>query len=647
LYAKNELLCDQTFGGQHYLNMCGIVGYISPKNFVGSFDREDILKRMCEAIVHRGPDEQGTVVRGRAALGMRRLSIIDLKTGQQPIFTNDGCLAIVFNGEIYNYLELKGDLESKGYRFKTNSDTETILYAFKEYGHACVKHLRGMFAFAIWDFEKEELFLARDRVGKKPLFYALAGDGSFIFSSELKSLVLFPGLERTIDPVALDAYLTFGYVPEHLCIFNKFKKLEPGHFLVLAKDNVSKKRYWNLPEEKLEGRSEVMIAEELVERIREAVKVRLISEVPLGAFLSGGIDSSAVVAMMAELSDAPVKTFSIGFHEDSYNELDYARRAARHFKTDHHEFILTPKLANIVDEVAWHFDEPFADSSALPTFMVAKLAREHVTVVLSGDGGDELFGGYTRYKTALGRQWARKLPKLIRDRMADVANFLPHSARGKNYLYNISQDHLGQYIDLISLFNRPQRTMLYSKEFSRKLIEKDFGTERDFYNIAGTERTTDLLGPLMSLDFKTYLPSDIMVKVDRMTMANSLEARSPLLDQELIEFAAQIPSDLKLKNRETKYVLKKALEGIVPNEILYREKQGFGIPIEAWINRELREEIRETLLDKNSLGSELFDRSYIEVLLAEHSTGRRDHSHAIWALFMLEKWEHCYRGMLC
>ncbi|MBK9165445.1 MAG: asparagine synthase (glutamine-hydrolyzing) [Acidobacteria bacterium] len=624
--------------------MCGIAGFISRKTGEERYEREELLDAMCRAIAHRGPDDQGTVVRGRAALGMRRLAIIDLATGQQPIFSEDNRLAIVFNGEIYNYLDLKAELESKGYRFRTNSDTETILHAFEEYGAECVDHLRGMFAIAIWNFESEELFLARDRVGKKPLFYGTAGDGAFIFGSELKSLVLHPGIDRTIDPEALDAYLAFGYVPEHLCIFGAIKKLEPGHTLLLAKGKISTRRYWKLPEDRVEGRSDDEIAEELVERLREAVRVRLISEVPLGAFLSGGIDSSAVVGMMAELSDGPVKTFSIGFNEDSFNELEYARRAARHFKTDHHEFIVTPELVDTVDDIAWHFDEPFADSSALPTFMVAKLAREHVTVVLSGDGGDELFGGYTRYKTALGRQWARRLPHFLRQAIAAAAIRLPHSARGKNYLYNIAQDHIGRYIDLVSVINRPQRQMLYSEDLRRQLNGKNGGPEEKFSEISGSRGTADLLGPLMALDFKTYLPSDIMVKVDRMTMANSLEARSPLLDQELIEFAAGIPSDLKLKGGETKYILKKALGGFVPKEILYREKQGFGVPIEAWINRELRDDIRETLLDKNSLGRKLFDRLYIEVLLGEHSSGRRDHSHAIWALFMLEKWQERYQG---
>lgn len=599
---------------------------------------------MCEAIAHRGPDDQGTAVMGRAALGMRRLAIIDLVTGQQPMFSGDKRYAIVFNGEIYNYRELKADLESRGYQFRTNSDTETILHAFEAYGVDCVKRLRGMFAFAIWDSVEEVLFLARDRVGKKPLFYGTADDGAFIFGSELKSVVLYPETDRTIDPEALDAYLTFGYVPENLCIFGAIKKLEPGYTLLLAKGKISAKRYWKLPEDRVEGRSEDDIAEELVERLREAVRVRLISEVPLGAFLSGGIDSSAVVGMMAELSDAPVKTFSIGFNEDSFNELEYARRAAKHFNTDHHEFIVTPELVGIVDDIAWHFDEPFADSSALPTFMVAKLAREHVTVVLSGDGGDELFGGYTRYKTALGRQWARKLPHSMRQAIAAAAVELPHAARGKNYLYNIAQDHIGAYIDLVSVINRPQRQLLYSDDLRSQLDLKNGGPEAKFSQISGSRGTADLLGPLMALDFKTYLPSDIMVKVDRMTMANSLEARSPLLDQELVEFATGIPSELKIKGGETKYILKKALEGFVPREILYREKQGFGVPIEAWINRELREGIRETLLDKNSLGRKLFDRSYIEVLLSEHSSGRRDHSHAIWALFMLEKWQARYQG---
>ena len=380
--------------------MCGIAGFISKEKEVSTAERARLLDKMCRVITHRGPDEQGTVVTGRAALGMRRLSIIDLKSGQQPIYDCTGDLAIIFNGEIYNFQELKAELESLGHRFKTNSDTETIVHAYEEFGENCLEKLRGMFAFAIWDEKEESLFIARDRVGKKPLFYNLNDQGDFIFGSELKVLLTHGEVSREIDFSALDAYLTFGYVPEEFCIFKNIKKLLPGHFLTFKNGKVETQKYWDFCYEKQsEIKTERQYIEELRELIKEAVNIRLISEVPLGAFLSGGVDSSSIVAMMSQISETPVKTFSIGFNEDTFNELKFARVAAKHFNTEHHEFIVTPDLVEIIDDLVWHFDEPFADSSALPTYMVSKMAREFVTVVLSGDGGDELFAGYTRYVT--------------------------------------------------------------------------------------------------------------------------------------------------------------------------------------------------------------------------------------------------------
>lgn len=618
--------------------MCGIAGFIMAKDKEIRFERAGLLDAMCRIITHRGPDEQGTVVRGRAALGMRRLSIIDLKTGQQPIFSADGRFAIIFNGEIYNYRELKAELEERGHEFKTNSDTETILHSFVEYGSGCVERLRGMFAFAIWDFEAESLFLARDRVGKKPLFYALADDGSLVFGSELKSLMLYPGISHEIDLESIDTYLTFGYLPESQCIFRSVNKLTPGHMLEFRNGKIKTSPYWEFPCASDSGLNETEIAAELRDLVHDAVNVRMLSEVPLGAFLSGGVDSSIVVAMMSKISVDPVKTFSIGFNEDSYSELKFARLAAEHFKTDHHEFIVTPDLVEVVDDIVWHFDEPFADSSALPTYMVSKLAREHVTVVLSGDGGDELFGGYTRYTKNLGRSWASKLPSFIRRSFGRLSRALPNSALGKNYLYNISLDPIPRYIDALSLFNRPNRNKLYSQSMLNAL-DSDFGiAEEEFQDISRSCESRDSISPMLRLDSLTYLPSDVMVKVDRMTMANSIEARAPLLDHKLIEFASRIPPTMKVKGSETKYILKKAFEGIVPHEILYREKQGFGVPIEEWINSELRERINDTLLDSTAMNRGYFDRSYIELILKEHADRRRDHSHSLWALFMLELW---------
>ena len=620
--------------------MCGIAGFITNEKNAPVGERERLLDEMCRVITHRGPDEQGTIVKNNAALGMRRLSIIDLKTGQQPIFDCSGNLAIVFNGEIYNFLELKSDLEKRGHKFKTHSDTETIVHAFEEYGTDCVKHLRGMFAFAIYDFRDESLFIARDRVGKKPLFFSKTAMGNFVFGSELKSLIEHGEISKAIDFSALDAYLTFGYVPEEFCIFKDVHKLAPGSFLIYKNGEIKTESYWDFSyKEKTEIKTEAQYIEILREKLREAVKVRLISEVPLGAFLSGGVDSSAIVAMMSQILDAPVKTFSIGFNEDSFNELKFARVAAKHFNTEHHEFIVTPDLVEIVDELVWHFDEPFADSSALPTFMVSKMAREFVTVVLSGDGGDELFAGYTRYVTDKKRGGLEKLPKFVRQNLLQkLSEKMPHGAKGKNYLFNASLGAVERYIDSISHFGKLKKNALYAENFLQNLNgDLERGAE-SYKKIAQSVSSKNQTDKLLYLDSKTYLPSDILTKVDRMTMANSLEARVPLLDHELIEFVQTIPAELKLKGFETKYIFKKALEGIVPNEILYREKQGFGVPIGDWINAQLKDRIHSDLLEKKTLERGYFDEKYIRVLLDEHSKNRRDHSHALWILWMLELW---------
>jgi asparagine synthase (glutamine-hydrolysing) len=620
--------------------MCGIVGFIN-KAEGPKAERGALLERMCELIVHRGPDEEGIFLDdARAAMGMRRLSIIDLKTGQQPIYDCTGDLAIVFNGEIYNFQELKKDLESRGHRFKTHSDTETIVHLYEELGPGCVNSLRGMFAFAIWDRRTETLFLARDRVGKKPLFYARTKAGDLVFGSEMKTLLEHEGVDRQISLPALDAYLTFGYVPEEFCIFEGIKKLPPGHFLEFKNGQVRVERYWDFPLDAEKSRaSEEEIIEDLRDLLAESVRIRMISDVPLGAFLSGGVDSSAVVGLMARFSDKPVKTFSIGFEEDSFDELKYARVAAKHFNTEHHEFIVTPRIVEQIDDLVWHLDEPFADMSALPTFAVSKMAREHVTVALSGDGGDELFAGYSRYPQHFKAATANMVPGFIRKNLLSrVAAELPHGARGRNYLHNAGLDDVERYIDSVSHFGTLNRRSLYSAEF-RSRLDGAFGAgEAMFREIAG-DLPRGSLEQLLYLDSKTYLPSDILTKVDRMSMAASLEARAPLLDHKLIEFVARIPSDLKMRGSETKFIFKRALDGIVPDEILYREKQGFGVPVATWINERLRPRIRETLLEGRAAARGFFDLKYIELLLNEHATGRRDHAWKLWQLFVFELWQ--------
>ena len=623
--------------------MCGIAGFTGFAAGTGVVEREALLDRMCRAIVHRGPDEQGTVVKGRAALGMRRLSIIDLAGGQQPIFGCTDRYAVVFNGEIYNYRRVRNDLEARGHVFKTNSDTESIVHAYEEYGADCVRHLRGMFAFAVYDFAEEKLFIARDRVGEKPLFYAMTPQGGFVFGSELKVLLEHPDVSRDIDHGALDAYLGLGYVPEEFCIFKSVRKLQPGHWLEVSSNGVRVERYWDFRPGNTVVRDESELIETLREKIREAVEIRLVSEVPLGAFLSGGVDSSTIVATMSALSAEPVKTFSIGFDEDSYNELRFARMAAKAFGTDHREFIVTPDLVDVVDELVWNFDEPFADSSALPTFMVSKLAREHVTVVLSGDGGDELFGGYTRYAVERGRSPFERLPKMFRQNLLrPLSVVLPHGSFGRNFLYNVSLDPVDRYFDSVSPFGDLKKRSLYSTTHRSSLNGGLGGGKQTFREVAERAGDCDPLERLMYLDSKTYLPGDILTKVDRMSMAASLEARVPLLDHELIEFVETIPAEYKLRGSESKYILKKAMEGIVPREILYREKQGFGVPIREWINERLKDRMLGTLLEPRTMQRGYFEKSYVETLIGEHAKGRRDHSHPLWALWMLELWHRRY-----
>lgn len=625
--------------------MCGIAGFIEnheSRANLGTDEKTAVLNRMCRVIKHRGPDDQGILVRGRVALGMRRLSIIDLEGGHQPLSGCDESVTVVFNGEIYNYRELQRELEALGHRFHTHSDTEAIVHAYEEYGAKCVDHLRGMFAFALWDERLQQLFIARDRVGKKPLYYSLTSNGTLVFGSELKSLLEHPAIERETNPNALDAYLSFGYVPDPLSIFHGIEKLPPGHHLRFVDGRVTIEQYWDFNYAPVEAKKEDEYLDELSALLDEAVQLRLVSDVPLGAFLSGGVDSSAVVGLMSRASSQPVKTFSIGFEEDSYNELKFARIAAKRFGTDHHEFIVTPDICDVVDELVWHFDEPFADSSAIPTYMVSKLAREYVTVVLSGDGGDELFGGYTRYQVDRKRSKLSRLPRVVRERMMrPVSANLPHGAWGRNYLRNVSLDPLDRYIDSISIFTELNKLALYSDDLKRRVAEGPIGTTM-FRSYAASVETGDALDPLLYLDSKTYLPGDILTKVDRMSMAASLEARVPLLDHKLIEFVTRIPASLKMKGLETKYLFKRAMRGLVPDEILERPKQGFGVPMQEWINRQLRGRIHDTLTEQRTRERGLFDADYVNVLLGEHERGRRDHAPALWSLLMLELWYRAF-----
>lgn len=597
---------------------------------------------MCDVIAHRGPDDEGFYTDGGLAIGMRRLSIIDLATGQQPISNEDGTVWIVFNGEIYNFRELRDELRQRGHRFRTNSDTETIVHLYEEYGERCVEKLRGMFGFAIWDAPAQKLLLARDRLGKKPLHYAQAGN-ALLFGSEIKSLLHYPELKREPKLEALSDFLSFGYVPDSHTAFRGIYKLPPGHTLTFQHGRVNTRCYWDFSydNDPPPARSQADYVEQLRAEIEEAVRIRLIGEVPLGAFLSGGIDSSTVVGMMARLSSQPVKTFSIGFSEASFDELEYARVTAQRFQTDHHEFVVTPDVCRLVEEIVWHHDEPFADVSSIPTYVVSKLAREHVTVVLSGDGGDEIFGGYERYVQHKRRTIYENLPQAARyGLLLPLSRLLPQITPGKNFLRNIALDPAARYVDSVTMFDEHAKRRLLTAASLRALQGYDATSE--FRRLFNLPTSLERMDHLMYLDSKTYLPGDILAKVDRMSMAHSIETRAPLLDHKLIEFVQQIPSNLKLHGFETKYILKQAVQDLVPQEIIQRNKKGFSVPLRVWLKGELKELLQDTLGDQRTRERGLLNQRTVQTIIKEHLRGRRDHARTLWALLTLELWHRAF-----
>lgn len=622
--------------------MCGIAGIVGPDVAADVDAARDLIARMCGVIAHRGPDDEGHYVAGHAAIGMRRLSIIDIASGHQPISNEDGSVWIVFNGEIYNHHDLRKDLVARGHKFATRSDTETIVHLYEEEGERCVERLRGMFAFAIWDGRKRSLLLARDRAGKKPLHYALVGD-TLVFGSEIKSLLQYSRLEREVNPEAISDYLSFGYVPDPLTAFQDVYKLPPGHTLTFKDGRARTRRYWDFSYtgESEAARDESYYVERLRELLAEAVRVRLESEVPLGAFLSGGIDSSTIVALMAREMGRPVKTFSIGFNESAFDELKYARQTADRFRTDHHEFVVTPDICRIVEDIVWHHDEPFADVSSIPTYVVSKMAREHVTVVLSGDGGDELFGGYERYVVERQRERYEIIPSFVRRHvLLRASRALPRGAYGKRFLGNIALDAGPRYVDNAAYFNEEAKRSLLSAEMRRAL--NGYNSAAAFEHLYAAPASDARLDRLMYLDSKTYLPGDILVKVDRMSMAHSIETRAPLLDHKLIEFVQTIPSSFKLRGLETKYILKQAVKGLIPDEIIHRPKQGFDVPIKHWFNHELREMLDDTLNDARTHARGYFDRRAVIGILDDHRRGVRDQARHLWGLLVLELWHRAF-----
>jgi asparagine synthase (glutamine-hydrolysing) len=622
--------------------MCGIAGIVSA--VAGDEIDAGVIHRMCQAIVHRGPDDEGLFVKHGTGLGMRRLSIIDLSGGHQPVFNEDRTVWIVFNGEIYNFPELREDLIKRGHTFDTHSDTEVIVHLYEEMGPDCVSKLRGMFGFALYDEPRRKLLLARDRLGKKPLHFAVEGQ-RLLFGSEIKSILVASPDLATVNQEALLQYMYFGYVPDPLTAFSAIQKLPPGHLLEFQNGRIEVRQYWDLPQYGThQPHNEEECLEEMEYRLAEAVRIRLISDVPLGALLSGGTDSSTVVALMARASSKPVKTFSIGFRDHDFNEAQYARIVANKFGTDHHELIVEPDVLETVETLTSSLEEPFGDSSMLPTYYVSCMARKHVTVALSGDGGDEIFAGYDRYRIHLRRNALERIPNWARRFYRDkIYPRLPGEVRTRKFAYNASLPWQERYVDGISFLPSFEREMpLLSGEFRSVLLHVG-NPQEVMYRYFDQAPAQDPVSKMLYVDTKTYMVADILTKVDRMSMATSLEVRVPILDHVFVEWATGLPSDWKLRDGKQKYILRKLAERVgVPREVLYRPKQGFAMPLVHWTKNELRELIMTVLLEPRTLQRGYFEPRAVRRLLEEHFRGKRDHSGRIWRLLMFELWHRNY-----
>jgi asparagine synthase (glutamine-hydrolysing) len=623
--------------------MCGIAGFVESPDITQPLDAQsawDLAHRMCNTIRHRGPDHEGVLVERGVSLAMRRLSIVDLSTGNQPIDNEDGSISIVFNGEIYNFQTLRDELLRAGHVFRTSTDTEVIVHAYEEWGVEAFARLRGMFGLAIWDRRSRTLLLARDRVGIKPLHYAIVG-GRLYFGSEIKSLLVAPDVPRDIHVAALDHYLSFLYTPGDQSIFKQVQKLAPGHLLIWQDGRARVSAYWSLPDEEAFQGSEADAVARLRDVLADSVRSHLMSDVPLGAFLSGGVDSSVVVALMAEAHGPGVKTFSIGFHESAYDELAFARQVAQRFDTEHHEFVVTPDALTILDRLVWHFDEPFADSSAIPTWYVSQLAGEHVTVVLSGDGGDELFGGYDRYiphpRVAA---FDRYVPGVLRPMASFAATWWPQDFKGGRFLRHVSADSPGRYIDSIRFFGAGDKARLLSPDLADRHELLDCEARALCY----FERTARLpwASRMMRFDTETYLPGDILTKVDRMSMAHSIESRVPFLDNDVLQFALTLPPHFKIKDGRRKHVLKEVAAQLLPREWVDRRKQGFGVPLGQWLRHDLRDCLTGTILSRRALDRGYFQPRYVRRLVNEHLDGKRDHAMLLWSLLIFERFLEVY-----
>jgi len=625
--------------------MCGICG-------ITNFDPQmpvdrKLLQAMCDVIRHRGPDEEGFYNNGNIGLGSRRLKIIDLSTGQQPIHNEDKTVWIVFNGEIYNYRELRAQLVDKGHQFYTQTDTESIVHLYEEYGERCVDWLRGIFAFAIWDVKKKKLMLARDRVGVKQLYYRI-GPGSLSFGSEIKCLLQDPSQKRSIDLMALRDFFTYLYIPGKQTIFEKIYRLPPAHLLICQNGRCSVTRYWELHPRPHQIGSEDDLMEEFRCRFREAVKLRMVSDVPLGAFLSGGIDSSAVVAEMADLSSSPVKTFTIGYEAEGISFGPYARLIAERFGTDHHELVVNPQIEDIIPTIIRSFDEPFGDSSAIPNYYISKLTREHVTVALSGLGGDEVGGGYERYLGVLVAEYYKKIPKGIREGLiGNLIKRLPDSKQGgltidraKRFIAGIDCDLQERYHRYVSTFAPKELDQLFRYGMYQ---ESKYGPfENGFAQNIRMLSTQDPLTQMIFMDFAMYLPDDLLVLTDRLSMAHSLETRVPFLDHRLLEFVATIPSNLKIRGWTKKYLLKKAFAPILPREVLWRRKKGFSVPLAVWFRGALRPFLLDWLSEVRIKRLGFFNEKMVSTLIQEHLACRHNHENKLWALLIFSIWYELY-----
>ncbi|MBU4304707.1 MAG: asparagine synthase (glutamine-hydrolyzing) [Candidatus Omnitrophica bacterium] len=620
--------------------MCGICGTL---NFNGQKADRSLLESMADALVHRGPDAHGYYISGNAGLGHRRLAIIDLNTGDQPLHNENSTVWTVVNGEIYNYHQLREMLEAKGHRFYTNTDSEVVVHLYEEYKEDCVKHLRGMFAFALWDDREKLMFLARDRLGKKPIVYWHdEKQERFIFASEIKAVLQAPFIKKEVDIQALNLYLTFLYVPAPWTMFKGIKKLPPAHYMIIKGKNITLKRYWHL-ELNVGNESPAAYEEGLLQQLDEAVRIRLMSDVPLGAFLSGGIDSSAIVGIMSKHMQEPVKTFSIGFEEKLYNELFYARIAARLFKTDHHELVIRPQAIDILPKIIHHYGEPFADYSCIPTYFVSQFAASKVKVALTGDGGDESFAGYYRYTACQAAEIFDRMPRFVSKIGLALLSCInkSHDIRTirwqvKRFFRSLQYPALKRYLNWIAAFNEQEKKQLLCADVLGKVnLEQDLDFLASFHR---QYKNVRFLDAVIQTDINTYLPFDLLVKTDIASMANSLEARSPFLDHKLMEYAATIPLSLKLHNFNNKYILKRSLRGMLPDSIIHRTKKGFGVPMGQWFRGQLKGFMQDILLDEKSRARGYFQINYIKQLIDDHMSEKSDNCYKLWAVLLFELW---------